>query len=157
MEKNIAAFLRSDTKTVGVRFFKSKFQKEEDVATMTILGADMNTTYDLSDKQYCYITNLDLEVGDIVIVPVLSICIPTAAVVTTVDEDLNIDPNCNTEFRYVMGKLDKTYYEDLIQKNKEITDIVRESYKARVRTGFREMLLGSVDSKTKKALLSLTK
>ena len=97
MEKNLAAFLREDTKTVGVRFIKDTFSQDTQNYQMTLVGTENVEAYSLSNKEYTYITDLSLEVEDHVIVFVHDA--PKVAIVTRVDEAVNIAPKDNVEYK----------------------------------------------------------
>lgn len=113
MDKNIAAFLREDAKTIGVRFFR-KFDESRNYNRTTLLGDD----FELSKQEYTYITDIDVAVGDIVAVYAMNT--PTMAIVTRVDQDVDIPPNSDTEYRWVIQKLDFSSYMDNLTKNKII-------------------------------------
>ena len=153
MEKNLAAFLREDTKTVRVRFIKDLFANQRDYQP-TLLGED-NCSLDLSTKEYTYITDLTLEVGEHVVVFAQST--PKVVVVTRVDEIVNILPKDTVEYKWVVSKVDYTTYNANKQKNASITDLVRESYRKNVKTQFKEIVLAGLDAKGKKALANLLK
>ena len=99
MEKNLAAFLREDTKTVGVRFIKDTFSRDTENFQMTLVGTENAEAYPLSNKEYTYITDLPLEVEDHVIVFVHEA--PKVAIVTRVDEAVNIAPKDSVEDQWI--------------------------------------------------------
>ena len=152
MEKNLAAFLREDTKTVGVRFIKDLFANQRDYQA-TLLGED--SPMDLSSKEYTYITDLTLQVGDHVVVFAQST--PKVVIVTRVDEIVNILPKDQVEYKWVVSKVDYTSYNENAKKNEVITDFVRSAYRKNVKEQFRDIVLAGLDAKGKKALSNLLK
>ena len=108
MEKNLAAFLREDTKTVGVRFIKDTFSRDTENFQMTLVGTENVEAYPLSNKEYTYITDLELQVEDHVIVFVHDA--PKVAIVTRVDEAVNIAPKDNIEYKWIACRVDYSQY-----------------------------------------------
>ena len=145
MDKNIAAFLRTDTKTIGARFIKDKFKDDS-----LELGED---SLQLSDRAYTYITDLSLAVGDLVVV--YAVGVPKVAMVARVDEELDIQPNDTIEYKWVISKVDVAHYLNNCKKNAELTRTIGKAYQKNVRNQFRDMLLTNVDADTKTALLSI--
>ena len=153
MEKNLAAFLREDTKTVGVRFIKDLFANYANYQ-QTLLGEDSNPIQ-LSIREYTYVTDIPLEVGDNVIV--FAQDIPKLVIVTRVDDRLNINPKDTVEYKWVVSKVDYSNYNNNIAKNQDIKDLVIESYKKNVKNQFKDMVLAGLDAKNKKALTNILK
>lgn len=154
MEKNLAAFLREDTKTVGVRFIKDTFSTSTEYQ-MTLIGTENVEAYPLSNKEYTYITDLPLEVEDHVIVFVHEA--PKVAIVTRVDEAVNIAPKDNVEYKWIACRVDYSQYKENCQKNKQIAEFMSTSYRKNVKEQFREIVLAGLDAKGKKALTNLLK
>ena len=155
MEKNLAAFLREDTKTVGVRFIKDTFSQDTQNYQMTLLGTENVEAYSLSNKEYTYITDLPLEVEDHVVVFVHDA--PKVAIVTRVDDVVNIAPKDNVEYKWIAARIDYTKYKENCQKNRQIAEFVSSSYRKNVKEQFREIVLAGLDAKGKKALTNLLK
>ena len=154
MEKNLAAFLREDTKTVGVRFIKDTFSTSTEYQ-MTLIGTENVEAYPLSNKEYTYITDLPLEVEDHVIVFVHDA--PKVAIVTRVDEVVNIAPKDSVEYKWIACRVDYSQYKENCQKNKQIAEFMSTSYRKNVKEQFREIVLAGLDAKGKKALTNLLK
>ena len=154
MEKNLAAFLREDTKTVGVRFIKDLFANPKDYKE-TLLGDNTTNTLEMSIKEYTYITDLTLQVGDHVVVFAQSI--PKVAIVTRVDEIVNILPKDQVEYKWVVSQVDYTSYNENAKKNRVITDFVRSAYRKNVKEQFKDIVLAGLDAKNRKALTNLLK
>ena len=122
MDKNIAALIREDAKTVQVSFNP---------------GAG-------TAKTYTYITDLPVAVGDYLVVDVSGefkvVC------VSFVDEDLSIEPNADIKYKWVVAKIDLDYHNRNQQKNAEIEKLLKTAYVSNIRHAFRSQLLGSVDT-----------
>ena len=155
MEKNLAAFLREDTKTVGVRFIKDTISQDAQNFPMPLVGTEKVEAYALSNKEDTYITDLPLEVEDHVIVFVHDA--PKVAIVTRVDEAVNIAPKDNVEYKWIACRVDYSQYKENCQKNKQIAEFMSTSYRKNVKEQFREIVLAGLDAKGKKALTNLLK
>lgn len=160
MDKNIVAFVRNDTKTVVVRFVqnahvmaqannKDSFQRMEKSLG---LGADMGVLT-AQNKNYTYITNLDLSVGDIALVFVGSA--PIAVVITEVHDGLEIEPNDTREYKWIAAKVDLSGYEVNMEKNKAIMDTVTTAYKNNAKRSFRELLFAELNDTARQQLLEV--
>lgn len=151
MDKNIATFLREDTKTVGVRFIQNNFDKKnKGYRPMTIMGDDM---YRLSDKVYTYVTDLDLKEKDLVLV--FAQGVPKIVVVDRVDEEISIQPNDDVEYKWIVCKIDLTQYNENLMKNAEIVRTVGQSYKKNVRRQFQAMMTEGLEEADRVKLLSI--
>ena len=155
MEKNLAAFLREDTKTVGVRFIKDNFEQNTSAFQMTLVGTENVEAYSLSNKEYTYITDLDLQVEDLAVV--FAQDTPKVVVVTRVDEAINIAPKDNVEYKWVACKVDLSAYKANCEKNREIAKFMSTAYRKNVKEQFRDIVLAGLDAKGKKALTNLLK
>ena len=155
MEKNLAAFLREDTKTVGVRFIRDTFSQDTQNFQMTLVGTKDVEAYSLSNKEYTYITDLPLEVEDHVIVFVHDA--PKVAIVTRVDEAVNIAPKDSVEYKWIAARVDYSQYKENCQKNRQIAEFMSTSYRKNVKEQFKDMVLAGLDAKNKKALANLLK
>jgi hypothetical protein len=151
MDKNIATFLREDTKTVGVNFIQESFEKNKDgYSAKSLLG---DGEYRLSQKEYTYVTDLDLEPGDLVVV--FAQGVPKVVLVASVHEELAIQPNEDIEYKWIVCKIDMEAYKKNLFMNGEITRTVGSSYKKNIRRQFQAMLMTEIDSDSKDKLLSL--
>ena len=155
MEKNLAAFLREDTKTVGVRFIRDTFSRDTENFQMTLVGTENVEFYHLSNIEYTYITDLELQVEDHVIVFVHEA--PKVAIVTRVDEAVNITPKDNVEYKWIACRVDYSHYKENCQKNREIAEFMSTAYRKNVKEQFREIVLAGLDANGKKALTNLLK
>lgn len=95
MDKNIAAILRKDARTVSVSFN----------------GAD---------RTYTYITNLDFEVDDYAVVEVGGAL--KVVQIVSVAPDLRIAPGSDIQFKWIVAKVDFTEYEKNVRRNAHIED-----------------------------------
>lgn len=151
MDKNIATFLREDTKTVGVRFIQDNFDKsDKGYRPMTIMGDDM---YRLSEKVYTYVTDLDLKEKDLVLV--FAQGVPKIVVVDRVDDEISIQPNDDVEYKWIVCKIDLTQYNENLMKNAEIVRTVGQSYKKNVRRQFQAMMTEGLEEADRIKLLSI--
>ena len=130
MDKNIAAILRNDTKTVVVKFAVEK------------------------DTLYTYVTDLTLKAGDLALVHGYN---GKLAVVTVVEahDELMIEPNSDMRFAWIAGKVDLTQYEANVERNQTIEKTISESYKARMRQSFSEAIMAQLPAETSDAIKSL--
>lgn len=94
MDKNRAAFLREDAKTVNVQFQNSA-------------------------KTFTYLTTLALAEGERVVVPTLLANFHTLAVaqVVEVHDSVQIERDSPILYKWVITKIDETYYNHLLAQN----------------------------------------
>ena len=118
-EKNAAAFLRNDTKTVGVRLM----------------------TESSPTKEYTYVTTQPLAVDDIVVVPAVSDQNFVLAKVTRVDEKLAIEPRSGQKYKWVAAKVDLAAYQATLEANSKLEDMIADSYRKQAQVAYREQLL----------------
>jgi hypothetical protein len=154
MDKNIAALMRNDTRTVLVNF--NMGVDDEDVTDQVL------KTYDQQFKRptravsrgYTYVTDLPLAAGDLVVVNASGTM--KLATVIEVHDDVTIEPNSNISYKWVVARVDLSYYEALVAKNKTITDAVAEAYKANLRRSFAQQILSGMPEDQRLALEKLT-
>lgn len=152
MEKNIAAFLRTNTRTILVRFFKDSYQDMKELKTL--LGQDGIASPKFSERAYLYVTDMDLQVGDFVVVEALTI--PKVAVVVAVHDDVQIEPEACIEYKWVVAKIDIEAHKKNTQRNEEIKTQAHRAYRKGLSDRFRELVLNSctpIERKKLKALL----
>lgn len=121
MDKNIAAILREDTKTVKVVHFN-----------------------DPSCKGYTYVTNMALEPDDLVVVD--SAGALKVAKVVQVDDDLEIQPNSTIKYKWVIDKIDTKPYNADMERNSEIERRLAGAYRQNARAAFAQQFLAGVDA-----------
>ena len=127
MDKNIAAILREDTKTISVQF---------------INGEGMT-----SSRNYTYITHLNVNVGDFVVVPSGGSDIWKICEVTEVHDDLNIEPNSDIKFKWVVDVINAEAARENQARNKEIEGMLAASYRVNARQAYAQQFLSGADPK----------
>lgn len=108
MEQNIAALTRLDAYTVGVKFFNEHNKNE----------------IEPKDKEYTYVTNLKLKLGDFVVVLVQNRFIVTQ--VTRIDSAVDIKPNDPIKYKWIVDRVDFTSYKDNMNQNHLIEEAANE-------------------------------
>ena len=124
MDKNIVAIVREDTRTIQVAF-------------------------DESARRYTYVTTrTDLASGDIVVVPVqdrdaddFKAVKFKVATVTQVDDGLNIAPNAQFSYRWVVDKVDFTQYWADEEANARLYNRLVQEDHSRARRHLKSMVL----------------
>jgi hypothetical protein len=119
MDKNIAAILREDTKTIGVAFNDNGYDS----------------------KAYTYVANFAIEVGDTVVVPSGSDDNFKLASVVRVDDDLEIEPNSNVRYKWAVGKVDFESHFKNMERNKEIERQLATAYRSNARQAYAQQFL----------------
>ena len=149
-EKNLAAFLRDDTFTVGIRYIQdSRNAIPTNSIPFTLLGAD--ESFDLSPKVYNYVCDIpNIKEGDLVVV--YAVGIPKTAIVVRVDETVLIQPNDPVEYKWVVSRINMDDYIENRRKNEELLQIVRNNYRKNVKASLREMIYNSMDEGGRKLL-----
>lgn len=131
MDKNIFAIVANNMKTVKVRFQQ--------------LNRETGAMAYISPKEYTYVTDMGLFVGDIVAVYVGHG--PTAtlkvAKVSTVDEGVDIQPNDDEEYKFVVALLDTDSYDRLVKQKKEVEQELAKAYQEGIRKQFAQQFLGN--------------
>lgn len=127
MDKNIAAILREDAKTIVVKF------TDDNGFTQS--------------NAYTYITHLNLAVGDWVVVPsgpkdILKIC-----EVVIVDDDLEIEPNSDLKYKWVVDVIDVKAARENRDRNKEIESMLASTYRVNARQAYAQQFLSGADPK----------
>ena len=144
MDKNIAALLREDTKTVHVVF---------DPVFVELVDLTAGTAAAGNYKKYTYVTDLDLKAGDTVVLDAQGkICV---AYVVVVDQTCSIEPNSNIRYKWVIGKVDLEAHEANTQRNAEIENTVAKAYRKNLRRSFAQQILAGVDDANRDHLTKL--
>lgn len=126
MDKNIAAILREDTKTVSVAFLSE------------------NGT---ASRAYTYVTHLDVKSGDFVVVPAGQHELWKIGEVLGVDEDLNIEPNADVKYKWVVSVIDADAWRENNVRNQEIEKMLTNSYRVNARQAYAQQFLTNADPK----------
>lgn len=130
MDKNIAAILRNDARTVHVRF-------------------------DQNGKLYTYVTHLAIKEGDFVIVQVE--CHLKVVEVIKVDEELEIDPNSDIKYHWIVDRVDLESHQENEAKNAKISKTLGKAYQANLRRSFADTVMASLpDGKREEIALLLS-
>ena len=124
MDKNIAAILREDTKTCKVTFLDSS-----------------------STTEYTYITHLDVKVDDYVVVQTGSNGVLKVAQISGVDDDLEIEPNSDMKFKWVIDIIDIEAARANQARNQEIERMLASTYRTNARQAYAAQFLSGADPK----------
>jgi hypothetical protein len=127
MDKNIAAILREDAKTISVQFMN-----ENGVAV---------------SRNYTYITHLNVSIGDWVVVPSGSNDMWKICEVSEVHEDLAIEPNSDTKYKWVIDVIDARAAQSNQARNKEIEGMLAASSRVNARQAYAQQFLSNADPK----------
>lgn len=126
MDKNIAAILREDTKTISVQFVNGE---------------------GITSRAYTYVTHLDVKAGDFVVVPSGSNNLWKIAEVLGVDEELNIEPNSDTKYKWIVCVIDIESWRENQARNREIEKMLAASYRVNARQAYAQQFLSNADPK----------
>lgn len=135
MDKNIAALLREDAVTVHVVYQPTEAERKQ--------GFNMAATY---------VTHLKLEMGDKVLVEEAGKM--RLAEVIEVHSTVEIKPNEEIQYKWVLQKADLTEAIANAQRNKQIEDIVSDAY---LRRSFAQQILSGVDDSQRESFTRLLK
>jgi hypothetical protein len=168
MDKNIAALLRQDARTVHVVFNADDALEDHlDVDFVWPAGADANVIAEAKRKiaarkspafrvrpgvkQYTYITHLPITEGDTVIVEAGGT--PKMVKVIRVDADVKLEPNDTVEYGWVIQKVDMAAYIANRERNAQIASAVAEAMRNNLRRGFAQSVITAIGDETTKANL----
>ena len=154
MDKNIAALMREDVRTVYVSFDQVA-EEFDDVEVAPNARYATQKAKSPAAKQYTYVSDIPLTIGDCVVVEARGIF--TVAFVRNVDDDVKIEPNADTAFKWVVAKIDLTGYAANMERNREIADVVQNAYRNNLRRGFAQQILAGVDDANRDRVLALIK
>jgi len=146
MDKNIAALLRHDAKTIRVTFTPSRYDNEYIARN----GGEKEQT-----KLYNYVTHLDVKVGDQVLVEAAGQM--KVVTVVNVDDTVQVQPNAEYELRWVIMKIDLTEHEANMERNRKIEEAVADAYRANLRRSFAAQILSGVEGDARLQLENLLK
>lgn len=131
MDRNIAALLREDARTVHVRYFETQVDP----------GTFRPATFRPA-KQYTYVTHLGVKVGDKVVVQASGQIM--IAEVKKVDEDVQIEPNDSIKYAWVISVVDTAAFEANMERNRQIEASVADAYRKNLRRSFAEQVLSGL-------------
>ncbi len=126
MDKNIAAILREDTKTIRVQF---------------------NNENGTASRDYTYVTHLDVHIGSFVIVPAGANDLWKIGEVVQVDDELNIEPNADIKYKWVVDVVNTRSAHENQQRNKEIENMLAQSYHRNARQAYAQQFLTGADER----------
>lgn len=136
MDKNIVALLRDGVRSIAVKFYND--------------SADGNAT----SRNYTYLTtDSTIKVGDDVIVKVG--LTPKVVLVVSVDEDLNIAPNSESEYKWVVCRVNYDPYAKLMDDNDALKKLLSKGYQANMRKQFREAFVSGLPDDLKASVSGL--
>lgn len=119
VDPNIAAIMRDDARTVDIK----------------LNGVPNNLTY---------VTNLELELDDYVVVPNSKGNGFNVGVVVGVHDDLQIPPNADILYKWVVARLDLAEYLANIERNGVIEQSVADAYKNNARQSMRAAVMAGM-------------
>lgn len=120
IDPNIAAIMRDDATTVEVSF-----------------GAE-------GERAYTYITSIKLELEDYVVVPLGKLGGFTVGKVVAVHDDLQLPPNADITYKWVVAKLDLTDYNTNLARNATIEQAVADAYQTNARQSMRAAVMAGM-------------
>ncbi len=129
VERNIAALMREDAKTVEV-------------------------TFNGGSKTYTYITSLDINPGDHAIVDCGSDGFKVVQIVG-VHEDVEIEPNSDTKFKWLVAKFDLEHYKLNEAKNEQIEKLMAAGYRTNIRRHFAANMMACLSDEKKAELTAI--
>lgn len=157
MDRNIAALMRQDCRTVNVRF---------DLLATEFGGlpndGEVGRAYDKRAraafveggiKSYKYVTDLTLAPGNVVVVEAAGET--KLAWVVSVDDEVDIEPNSAVQIKWVKALVDLGHYEQSQAKNAEIERMVSDAYKANLRRSFANQIMSAVDEASRERITKL--
>lgn len=95
-----------------------------------------------------------IKVGDVLIVPSSTRHKITTVKVTDVDVDW--DPDCSTEIKWIIGTVDLAHFEELKALDEKMFKVIKDAEKTDKRNKLREKLTAHMDETQKTELLAMT-
>ena len=129
VERNIAALMREDAKTVEVAF-------------------------NGGSKSYTYITSLDIKVGDHAVVDCGGDGFKVVQVLE-VHDDVEVEPNSDTKFKWVVAKFDLEHHKSNEAKNEQIEKLMATGYRANIRRHFAANMMACLSDEKKAELTAI--
>jgi hypothetical protein len=75
--------------------------------------------------------------------------------VVKVDDTVCLEPNSDIEYKWIVAKLDTAPYQQLIDRNKAVTDTVRDAYTVNLRQQMANTIMANLSLDAKANLQSL--
>lgn len=76
--------------------------------------------------------------------------------VHSVDDDLKIEPNSSTKYKWIMGKIDMSYFLENEKKNEEVEEVIKNAYRSNLKRSFANQVLAGLDDEARARVLSIT-
>lgn len=175
VDKNLPAMLDEKAYTIHVCFqskpgqvpapLKPKGQLIEDVFNSE------STPEPIRDGWYTYVTNIQgLKPGMLVTVPVKAVgnygwtekylgnVYPNrirVAVIMAVDDEVTIEPNSDIRYHWVIGAIDLTHYNELIDRNHVLESQYASAYKHNARRQFASQVLAQLPEDARVGITAL--
>lgn len=169
LDKNIAAIMRPDARTVQVVFPDRDESLSPNVKRPAAIEQALERAYNDAGrvhlsmpkavtppplKVFTYVTNLDLQVDEMV-VAVLNGRFRVGCV-AAVDKQVEISPSDNIQYLWIVAKVDFSDYEQNMALNKTLEDQLATARKRSVQHTFRQQVLDQMeDGLEKDAMLKL--
>lgn len=171
MDKNIAALLREDARTIHVVFnMDDAMENHLDVDFDWPKGADKNVVAEAKRKimegnspafrirpgakTWTYVTdNPAVAVGDTVIVDAEGKI--KLVKVVKVDAEAKIEPNSDIVYKWIIGRVDMDAYQATLKRNADLEALVAEASRNHMRRSFRQVVLDSLENGTRDKVLAL--
>ena len=157
MDKNIAALLREDAKTVHVTFdvdVSFSYPVEDDLDE--VFPAAQPKGYKAAPvkvKTYTYVTHFDVRPGDVLVVPAAGQI--KLVTVQRVDDEVKVEPNSPTQYNWVISKVDMVAHNANETRNIEIETAVADAYRNNLRKSFAQQILAGVGDAQRDRLTAL--
>lgn len=135
MERNIAALLREDARTVQVTF---RVSEPEDAA----------------HKNYTYITHLPCKPGDLAVADV-SGHLKVVRIVSC-DEGVSLEPGDSIKYNWLVDIVDSAAAAANAERNAAIETAVADAYKNNLRRSFAQQIMSGLSGPAQAAVLALT-
>lgn len=163
MDRNIAALLREDARTVHVSFEIDPALGYPDLEGDDCLQEPAPTSCPKSPartpsiawraKTYTYVTHFDVKPGDYLVVQAQSEI--KLAQVRRVDDEVKIEPNSTTEYRWAISKINMEAHSANMARNEKIKTLVADAYRANMRRSFAQQILGAVADDKRETIAAL--
>ena len=165
MDKNLVAFLDEQAYTIDVQFTPTgKLYKYVtnipaiELGTFVIIPvgeielasilSSRNTRRTLASAHKEVLDAFGVEVDPTLVpypLPVSSNSVKIAQVVG-VHDGVKIEPNESIQYKWVIAKVDFTYFSELCKRNSELQRLTEDAYKRNLRKSFAERIMGELDS-----------
>lgn len=155
MDKNIAALLREDAKTVHVTFdvdISAGYPEMDDDDDEPVSPKGYKAA-PARAKTYSYVTHFDVKQGDVLVVPAAGQI--KLVTVQRVDDEVKIEPNSTTRYQWVIAKVDMAAHTANMDRNVEIETAVAEAYRNNLRKSFAQQILAGVGDAQRDRLTAL--